>query len=778
MDKIEIEAENTLLSAFSKGINFFLGAGFSILAKDCEGQNLPMSDQLVEELKVKFNKNIDLDLSHLSTILERVNKDEFYNYLRKRFRVSDFPSEYYSLNKIEIKSIFTTNIDNLIPLIIKKNESKHLNDIGLQGPSLSMNSIKYSALHGCVEYDDRPLVFSTIDLSTTYSSSPNVWFQLTQAVDEYPTVFWGYSLNDSGTLQSLFPQNRLNRPINAKWIVLRKNSDGHEEYYKSLGFNIIRTDTKSFLEYLNNFKRETVEIHSSKDFSDINKIFTKEIIPANSHGLQVRPIKDFLEGAAPIWSDIFSKIITRTSHFEKIQDKIHTKKNILVLGIPASGKTTLLMQLAAFFNFNDGIKLIFFNPFEKERAKFFIKKLNKRKALIFIDNSADSIEAIQELSNYNNIQLVCFESGHTYRIVSHFIDDSKFLFHHITKLTDLDIQEIYNSIPESIRKPTLEKSKSRDYEDDSLFEFVNKNLNSPHIRERLSSVINELENQNVNLLEFLVTCCYVHSCRTPISFDMLFNYYSDFINSYKDIFDMKECLEGMISDYKGELIDDYDQDYYYPRSNIFSETILNLTPNYIMKRVLNKFLENVPNTTIYNYDIFKRRAYDRKIILKGFINWEEGKQFYEKAFEKDFQNPYVLQQGALYLSAKQRFTEAFHWIDRALNMSDDKYFSIRNSHAIILFDANIYATVFSPKVRIELDKSMEILRNCYKDDKRKVFHALRFADQSLAYYSKFPDEKGYEYMLEAKIKLQNAKKGTLDNEIIKKLYRIEKIVKK
>ncbi len=122
--------------------------------------------------------------------------------------------------------------------------------------------------------------------------------------------------------------------------------------------------------------------------------------------------------------------------------------------------------------------------------------------------------------------------------------------------------------------------------------------------------------------------------------------------------------------------------------------------------------------------------------------------FYESLYERD-RSPYLLQQGALYLSNKNRFNEAFEWIDRAIVETGNKVFSIRNSHAIILFRANIGADSNDPTVAGTLKQSMDILAECYEDDKRKTYHALVFADQALKYWGVYGDGTAKEYLITA-----------------------------
>jgi hypothetical protein len=287
----------------------------------------------------------------------------------------------------------------------------------------------------------------------------------------------------------------------------------------------------------------------------------------------------------------------------------------------------------------------------------------------------------------------------------------------------------------------------------SLFEFITLNIKTPIINERFETLITELENPKLenltelnktNLTDFFVMCCYVHACGTPVSFDMAFSFLGETIKNYNEVYEIRNQLGALIKEYIGDYIDEL-QDYFTARSKIVSETILNQVPSSILKRVILRFHENVSVFRICRYDVFKKNAYDHRIMERAFTNWEEGKKFYEMAYERD-PSPYLKQHGALYLASKRKFVDAFNWIDEAIQQTKNEVFSIRNSHAIILFEANINREDNDTTVRETLDKSMSILSACYQHDRRKVYHAKTFANQSLRYFAKYGDEIGQNYL--------------------------------
>ena len=77
------------------------------------------------------------------------------------------------------------------------------------------------------------------------------------------------------------------------------------------------------------------------------------------------------------------------------------------------------------------------------------------------------------------------------------------------------------------------------------------------------------------------------------------------------------------------------------------------------------------------------------------------------------------------------------------------FFSIRNSHTIILFNANY--EISSKDAELQLQRSMIILHKCYKDDQRRSFHAKVYADQALRYFWKYHDEQAIAYLSQAQV---------------------------
>ena len=120
---MKVEFKETLEKELREGINLFLGAGFSIHAKNFSNLNLPVASYLSEELITHFNCPDIKDLSKICTIIDSYNSEGLRTYLINRFNVSSYESFYSNLLSINAPRIFTTNIDNLVNKIFENNIS-------------------------------------------------------------------------------------------------------------------------------------------------------------------------------------------------------------------------------------------------------------------------------------------------------------------------------------------------------------------------------------------------------------------------------------------------------------------------------------------------------------------------------------------------------------------------------------------------------------------------------------------------------------------------------
>lgn len=742
---MHIEKENTLRAAIKSGINLFVGAGFSCLAENSAGLDLPVGDMLKSELCKYFNLQscACLELSKVCTIIEQRDPAAFRLFLKQRFTVERYDERYESITKLNVKSIFTTNIDDLVHGIFGNSDSKYISDITKRGPVHGDRScVDYIPLHGSIANEDDKLFFSTLDLASSFSLDEDKWHFFKQKIRDTPTIFWGYGLNDSGVLEALNIPARNGKTHKPKWINLRQADEASIEYFKALGFNIILADTDELLDYFSD--KDLLVEQINRRLAPCSKIFPGCCIP-DSKSVPVRPLLDFYKGEEPSWYDVFSARLYKISHYFDIIESINSGKDVIVVGVPASGKTTLLMQIA--FDYECDCYKIVSDSITKEKATMILNKLGDNRLIAFIDNFANDIDGIFLLTNDERVQVVCFERDYNYEMISHRVDSSKFIFHGISELAEHDITKLFTHIPDNIRKgkrriPLVEMGVVP-----SVFEFVESNVVTASLKERFYDVLNQLKRNDATLHSLFLMCCYLHSCGSEVSYDVASSFLGDHVKKYDDVWDYFNSL-GKIVVESQSMVAGGDQDYFVPRSTLVSEAVMDIANATSLRDVITKFHSDVSYIKIANFDRFKRRAFDAKLMEKVFPNYLEGKEFYERMFDID-RSPFLLQQAALYLKRKKRYNEAFQAIDKALTMTNSKVVSIRNSHAIILFDANINQDPSDPVVVQTLKMSMDILSQCYMSDKRKIYHALAFGKQAIQFWKIFGNKDAKEYLNKA-----------------------------
>ncbi|MGK4233808.1 SIR2 family protein [Providencia hangzhouensis] len=754
---IYIENKETLEEYFKTGINLFLGSAFSIEASsylDGKLKKLPTGSELLDEIKVKFKKEkTKLDLPKLCQIISSTDKSELDSFFRSRFKIHTFDKRYSEIQKINIKSIFTTNIDDFVQNIYKNNKSNYLNDISLRGASIkSDSSIDFIALHGSILHDhNEGFDFTPLEISSSFERDKDKWYQYRINIYDYPTVYWGYSLSDSSVLQAIYKDGR-SKIGRESWIVIRSDDDDDaKDYFKSLGFNLIISDTSKMLDYISQYKGETQTQTQTQTL--INNEKFKEYKLPNHGDYLLRKREDFYLGEEPLWVDIYSGHIHKTEYFYKIKNSILSKKNVMMIGGVLTGKTTLLKQLS--YEFNSTKSCLYIREITPEKAKSLKKYISEENGdfILFFDNAADSWESIITLSKLSNVIVVCAERDYIYDSLSHRFDNRVFSIFDISGISKKDQQSIVESIPYKTKKrdgKKREKLKIKDVEP-TIYDILKENGVDKIITNRFLNAISELRIENRIKYNLLLLSCYSYNCRIPVSFDMAMSFISS--GDYSSILKSLESMSSLISDYNGELGDDL-QMYFTPRSRVAAEEILKKLNQDELKLFLETFHENISTTNIIRYDIFKRFAFDANITSRAFSNFEDGQNFYKKYSYKDKSYSYY-QQAALYCLRRHKYPESFDWIDQALTIAKGHAIqTVKNTYAVILFSAN-YKLFLDKKQSISeiiksLDESMSILIECYNADIKKTYHAKVFADQSIKYYEAVNDSsKSREYILTA-----------------------------
>jgi tetratricopeptide (TPR) repeat protein len=268
-------------------------------------------------------------------------------------------------------------------------------------------------------------------------------------------------------------------------------------------------------------------------------------------------------------------------------------------------------------------------------------------------------------------------------------------------------------------------------------------MKSPTLRERFRAVLAQLEATDSRLSQLLVMISYVNYCRTPVSMDMILAYLKGQYSDFQEIYDLLRTLGQMVAEHTGTSVIQ-DQDYYVPRSMLLGTAVMDNCSSDLLREVITNFHKNVSPYRIVEFSTFKRNAFDNGIMIRAFRDEAEGLSFYEEVLASD-NSPYTYQHAALYASKMKNFQMAFEWINKALTLSGNRIWSIRNSYAVILFNANFRH--FDDAVgRESLRESMAILKACYTADRRKPYHAATYAKQALRLWREYRAQEAWTYL--------------------------------
>lgn len=757
---IVIEKEGLFKEALSDGVNIFAGSGFSLLPDENNKKlkNVKELSKTICEVFLPNNKYID-ELDKLSELaVNSVGKKEFKDFLIKEYTVSSYNKLYDELNKININSFITTNIDNIVHCVIDNSNRYYLFDKTLGAVKRNGIALEYIPLHGCVNNIEGELLFTKTQIASASSLQSSLFEAMRVRLSEKPTLFIGYGFGDSSTDYSL-SQLFTNRKYPYWILCLPNNKD--VDYYKEMGAHIITGTTEDFFMWVkDNIKGIN---HDKEEVKLTDGILKNYMMPTRNSLKYTRKKKDYYLKGETDWYNILYDHPYKTKEVDNIKDIYLKNKNVLVVGFPFSGKTTILMQLMLTISGNK----FYFEKLEQELANLVINNLSNEKATILVDNCTDDIYGYIKLASRENIRIIGFTDNISFES-SKFILDNKIQYYkyEIEDISYDEAQRIYNHIPNNIKASKF-SYKAEEEEKFSMFEMMGKNVKNVISRDRVKSILDKIKEKIKYGIDIIGLTCYLSKFHSALSMDIMFSYFDNIKsdNKYKILNDIINKVKDFLAEETGSSLDleKLDQDYYTLRSHIFMEHTHNvLVENFstIYSQIIKKLITKVKPIYIINYKAFSRKAYDSQFFYDLF--GKDGMSIYKVIYDNDQRNYYTLQQMALYMGTIKKFREAHEYIDRAKEMSPNNY-SIKNSRAIILFEANKHVDDKNRDKGIKnLIEAMRILDNCHKNDERKVYHSQKYAEFAIYLNNKFKIKdylkQSLEWLKEIELKIGASKR--------------------
>ncbi|MEL7738655.1 SIR2 family protein [Citromicrobium bathyomarinum] len=742
------EQQALLESDLSGKINLFVGAGFSTLARNSRGQTLPIGEQLKADIVRDFNaRELEaLDLSSLYTVIASDRRKEIRDYLVNQYSVENYDSRYDALHKLDVSHLYTTNIDDLPHHIYSAERSNScvLHDVyDFGAPRNPEHVVQYIPLHGSIRHEDSEFLFTGGQISAAFASDRETWYVFQRELQVRPTVFIGYAMRDAGVLQALHDSTGQNAN---RWIILRTGDEATQNLYKSLGFNVAVGEVSDFLDFVSKLEKPTNAAPSrSRLLGQVPRIGE----------FAQRPVKNFFLGAEPEWSDAYSPQVVKQKINLKVKNSILSGRHVAVVGVPLSAKTTILRQVAADISLNRDV--YYFDRISEPTLDMILSEHrgSSSRPLIFVDNLIDSRDAIDRLAREIGAQIVSAEDSLFFDSVNLRALSPRLDVHSSSEVDRADLQKIIDSIPMEVRRwnPDRISEMEGDSEEFGLFEAFRRHVFDESLTSRFRERLIEFEKKDREAFDVYLMAAYCAKCRIYVSFDMIYMFIDGRKKDYIDVYNIAGRIESFLKEI--DLEDDPHQDYFSVRSSALARIALKEVSGKSFGRMYDRFHSAVPARVIVDYPVFRRYGYDNDFARRAYPRLEDGLRFYERLV-KSSDNAYDYQHGAIYLSKMKDFSRAFSWIDTAMSKSRGRVFSIRNTHARILFEANIDIAKADPSdvTALEgLQESMSVLQDCIEKDQRRTYHLLRFSDQAIQYGQVIEDQQGLDWLKLAEKKL-------------------------
>jgi hypothetical protein len=703
--------EGSLIQSLRTGINIFAGAGFSVLPSP-DGCCLPLGSTFAVELcnKFGFENSFGYDLPDLSELLTReYGEDQVKGFMKDRFTVKNYNPLYSNILRIKLKTFATTNIDNIFRLVVSDSNSFFIRDVLESGKAVPCeSSIDYIPIHGDVTKRFSQIKFGRHEVVEADQTNSFYFDLLKSALLNFPTVFIGYSFQDSAVYQSIISSAG---DFSRIWVLLLSSDDKGINYYQKIGCHVIVGDVESFLFWLGQLYSDGKLSYSSVQKNDNLRRYC---VPEMSSILHTTS-DDFFKIGATSWHAILSDYPFQSSYFNRIITEIvnDSKKHLLAVGLQGSGKTVLGMQLTRFFE-----DRAFFIPYlSSSEEALFIAKNAKKENIIIVDDCMNNAAAFNVLlGQLRDSVVIGLSENYSFETGRHLLS-SPFDMVDISDLSSNDLSKLKEKIPQKLFNgksylSTNSKTCMLDALDAYVYGFASRKF-----------IINLLEkiqsNNDKDVFDLLVIAAYMTINKSIVSMDVLISYFG----SYEKVCSCINKLSNYVVKADSFLVSiNNTQDYYVLRSHFLANAFIIIVSQKFKDeygRILRKFISDVNPYCIPFADTFCRFAFDGKRFYEIFS--DQADDLYNFIYEKYAfkEESYVLQQWALYCRACRKFDQAFRLIEKARQLNKHN-FSIENAYAMIQFESNSEVKDKDVKeVMPILRDSMEILDSCYKKDLTK-----------------------------------------------------------
>ncbi len=432
-----MEYKNEIKKIFNKmesGILLFTGAGFSLGCKDQDNRNLPLGSELSQELWHMANLGTyeeSTSLKDIFHILKKTKSKELYNFLSKRFSISEssMPDYYRNFINFPWDRIYTLNIDDFWQKGYSRFNSRlDLNVLSSTEKSPKTRGLKSQMdliyLNGVLENSLNNIIFSEEDYGYTLNKENPYFNEFSSLFLTKMTIFIGSQLEESTiwkyismripTVRKEYGQREL-RPESyyvSPFLSKAKQQVLNDYNITWLKMNVEEFSTSILSELIDESNR-ILELRF-RGASDISSKISNIMVQTKiNEKMPSYNSKQLLFGNYPRWQDAVEQNLFEREIEIEVRDHLKEKienpslfysdsEVIVISGTAGDGKTAAIMNLAYKVN-NLGYKVAWISS-EDDITHYSIKKYltaNEGVDFLIIDDgdiyNEKIFETIQEL---------------------------------------------------------------------------------------------------------------------------------------------------------------------------------------------------------------------------------------------------------------------------------------------------------------------------------------------------------------------------------------------
>lgn len=419
-----------LLRQFERGnVVLFAGAGFSLGAKNQRGNDPPDAKTLARMLAEKCgwqHQDEELPIVY-SQAKAHLGSEALWGFLEELYKDCTPTPWQQSISDLFWYRIFTTNIDDVVETIYRRNGAQRLDPITCPAPFQEQDQfyerVQCVHLHGCVLDRSKDLTFTLEDLADQ-TAKPSPWYQtLVANMLGKSFVFVGSRLSEPPFYHYLrlrSERERGARESRAKAFLVSPGLTAiYRRQFEQQNFVVVDATAEEFFNILvpqvtarvpsrsdllkNRYPHQIAAINQGAFDNQSAVLRQFELVAGEAQNIDRANRSYFYDGAEPTWADIRTGVDAEREvsqqFLQALTDDTEGIKVFALVGQAGAGKSTTSKRLA-FELFRDGRAVYFTNSRQNLRIGPLLDLINglgNNHVFIFLDDARSHVNAIASL---------------------------------------------------------------------------------------------------------------------------------------------------------------------------------------------------------------------------------------------------------------------------------------------------------------------------------------------------------------------------------------------